>query len=434
MGDKLFSALVEWTLLVLSLAYFCDEAKAAIDSGLRIYLSSIWNWFDVATLGLLAAFFAVRWVAIAQGSQELRKLAFDLLAVANCIVWPRAFAALDRFRYFGTMIIIVRSMVYDSSLFFVLMGVNLLGFTQGLYAVSRPDDPDADPGDTPHPSWFEILYELILVWIGFYFRALDFAVALDPVFGSILIVVFLAITNLLLLNLLISIFAQSFSKVIENAEAEFQFSLALRVVEHALADVLYPFLPPFNLVELAILPLKLVLPHHSYEPLTRGLLKIVCAPFLVAIWLAELLSVLGKSDEQWRASIEEAAWWYLNPTDTEGWVDPETGDRRGVPSIDVPESPTEWHHHAGPPNSMDRVTVLPVRKGRSSIRFADEVGEESADGEEGAETEGDDVAGMLAALLRETRAMNARLERLERRMEGGAQGANDGTTDGGASA
>lgn len=412
----------ELTLAILSLAYLADELKAAWDGGLKIYFGSIWNWLDIGCLGLLASFYITRWIGFVKQSDDLRELAFNLLAVANCFIWPRAFAALDRIRYFGIMLITVKHMLYSSSLFFVLMFVNLIGSTQGLYAVSRRENPDPDAADPP--SWFRILYELILVWLGFYFRALDFAAELpDPVFAQILVVLFLFTTNLVLLNLLISIFAQSFTSILENADAEFEYSLALRIVEHALGDDLYAYLPPLNLVELAVTPMRYILPKQSFQKANRLLLQVVASPILLAIWLAELYSIWRKTEEDWQSEIEEQQW-FQNPADTEGWEDPETGERRAaVEGLGV-------HHggHAGERdhqrlstgNSMDKVTVLPVRKSGSSIRFADGV-EDYGEEEEGCEedmeetSEVDQLKALLATLIKETRSINERLQRLEER-------------------
>lgn len=403
---------LEWSLLVLTLAYLADEFKAAVDGGIKIYLSSLWNWLDIGSLALILAFYGTRWAGLALDRADLRELAFNLLACANAFLWPRAFAALDRIRFLGVLLIVCKHMVASAGLFFLLMLVNLIGFTQGLFAVSRGN---ADPNNTEEPwSWWGILYELTLTYIGFYWRALDLAVELEPVFGQILVVAFLSITNLILLNLLISIFAQSFSSVLDNADAEFEFSLALHIVEHALADDVFPYLPPLNLIELSVAPLQYVLPRNIFLRANRVLLQIVCSPILLVIWIAELWSIFRMTDEDWEQDLEEQQW-LQNPTDTEGWEDPETGERRSA-SLDVPRE----HSRTQTANSMDRVTVLPVRKSGSAIRFADEVDYEENeneagvdDSEESERTEIDDLKAMLATLIRETRSINSRLAKLE---------------------
>jgi hypothetical protein len=100
----------------------------------------------------------------------------------------------------------------------------------------------------------------------------------------------------------------------------------------------------------------------------------------------------------------------INPADTEGWEDPETGERRGSAESNLNDGP----NLQAAVGSMDKVTVLAVRKMPTAIRFADQDGldecvEEEDDTEEG-------LKDMLAALIRETRSINERLKRLEDRV------------------
>ncbi|KAG0199692.1 hypothetical protein BGX28_007082 [Mortierella sp. GBA30] len=279
-----FSKSAELTALevimdVFALSYTLDEFIQLKDSGPSFYFETVWNLFDVPIYIIFLVFIGLRISTFFTGSVEMTYFAYDFLACNSILLWPRLFAALDHYRFFGTMLIVLRQMLLDAMLFLALSFIFYVGFLQAFYALHDNQK-----------TYGEIAWLLLQVFFGSAFLGFEQTSELSELFGAPLMVLFVAISVLMLYTLLISIFSQTFSEVSANAKEEFMFLFSVKVMEEVKSDALYEFQPPFNILAgIIVWPCSLMYPSETVGRISRVLLRIFYFPELVCIWLFEVL-------------------------------------------------------------------------------------------------------------------------------------------------
>ncbi|KAF9183632.1 hypothetical protein BGZ51_003899 [Haplosporangium sp. Z 767] len=139
-------------------------------------------------------------------------------------------------------------------------------------------------------SYGEIAWLLLQVFLGSAFLGFEEASELSELFGTPLMVLFVAISVLMLYTLLISIFSQTYVEVSANAKEEFMFLFSVKVMEEVKSDALYEFQPPFNIFAgIFVWPCSLLYSSDTVGRLSRALLRVFYFPELVVIWLFEVL-------------------------------------------------------------------------------------------------------------------------------------------------
>jgi hypothetical protein len=107
-------------------------------------------------------------------------------------------------------------------------------------------------------SLAEMSWILIKVFFGSSYIGFDAMNDISPALGPPLMLVFVTMTNILLVTSLISILSSSFSRVINHAREEYMFVYSVYVLEASTSKRLTHFYPPLNLVPLIlVLPLQL---------------------------------------------------------------------------------------------------------------------------------------------------------------------------------
>lgn len=88
----------------------------------------------------------------------------------------------------------------------------------------------------------------------------------------------------MLLNILVALFNQAYSVVMDNAVDEFLALFSLKTLNYIRAPDENTFCPPLNLIEIFFLiPLEPFLKRTTYEKINHVVMTIVYAPFLVVI-------------------------------------------------------------------------------------------------------------------------------------------------------
>ncbi|KAI1315644.1 hypothetical protein EDD11_000537 [Mortierella claussenii] len=232
---------------VFALSLTLDEFIQLKDSGPSFYFETVWNLFDVPIYIIFLVFIGLRISTFYTGSVEMSKFAFDLLAYAM--------------------------------LFLALSFIFYVGFLQAFYGLHDNTQ-----------SYGEIAWLLLQVFFGSAFLGFEQASELSETFGAPLMVLFVAISVLMLYTLLISIFSQTFSEVSANAKEEFMFLFSVKVMEEVKSDALYEFQPPFNILAgVFVWPCSLIYPPEVVGKVSRVLLRVFYFPELVCIWLFETL-------------------------------------------------------------------------------------------------------------------------------------------------
>jgi len=108
--------------------------------------------------------------------------------------------------------------------------------------------------------------------------------------GPPLMLLFVCMTNILLITSLISILSNSFTKVTAHAREEYLYVYSVYVLEASTSNRLTHFYPPLNLIPLILIrPLRLFVPSENLRSMRIVLLKITHTPIVAAIWLYETI-------------------------------------------------------------------------------------------------------------------------------------------------
>ena len=114
--------------------------------------------------------------------------------------------------------------------------------------------------------------------------------------------IFVCMTNILLITSLISILSDSFSKVIAHAREEYFFVYSVYVLEASTSNRLTHFYPPLNLIPLIFIrPFRLFIPGPNLRRARIMLLKVTHAPIVAAIWCFEE----GKRKVSWHNLLHD---------------------------------------------------------------------------------------------------------------------------------
>ncbi|KAH9874687.1 hypothetical protein IAQ61_003877 [Plenodomus lingam] len=303
---------------IASFAY--DEFADWTDAGqTSFYASDFWWTWDISIVVVGMIFCVLRIVGLTTASTDTMDLAYDVLGLEALFLIPRIFALLSLNRYFGTLIPCLKEMTKDFVKFLSLVVILYLGFLTTFVLLAR------GTFSAKEMSWI-----LIKVFFGSSYLGFDIAEEISPFFGPPVMLIFVTLTNILLITSLISLLSNSLSKVrasthtlcrnprvrshymihmshkwqiqimlatllrsapvLDHARDEYLFIYSVYVLEASSSNRLTYFLPPLNLIPLIIRPLRLFLPSERLREVRIVLLKATHVPFVGAIWVYEQLA------------------------------------------------------------------------------------------------------------------------------------------------
>ncbi|KAF1993168.1 hypothetical protein P154DRAFT_478076, partial [Amniculicola lignicola CBS 123094] len=302
-------------LLYIWIAGFAyDEFGEWSDAGqTSFYASDFWWTWDISIVFVATAFCVLRIVGLTMGSAEIIDLAYDVLGLEALFLVPRIFSLLSLNPYFGTLIPCLKEMTKDFVKFLSLVIILYLGFLTTFTLLAR------DQFTPREMSWI-----LVKVFFGSSYLGFTNVVDSSPVFGPPTMLVFVALTNILLITSLISLLSNSLEKGKSTALVEpscIPYCLAKSVgsVTNYHLNQLFRirfgsfFFESFNvflsttgkctcfsilgadmhvqnLIPLVLRPLRLLLPSGRLRSTRIILLKTTHLPFVGAIWAYEQLS------------------------------------------------------------------------------------------------------------------------------------------------
>ncbi|KAE8207274.1 hypothetical protein CF327_g7381 [Tilletia walkeri] len=388
--------IVEGLLYIFTLSFIADEVSKFAKVG-RHYIS-FWNTFNSMLYAILAASFVIRMIALSHpvpeggpypkppkhGDDEplplpddprtrLNALSYNLLAFSAPFFWMRLLLYLDTFKFFGTMLVVLKHMMKESAIFFALLIGVVAGFLQAFIGLDQVDDN------------LTATQFIIKAMAGSVLQSPDFD-GFDnfaPPFGLILYMIFTFIITVILLNILIALFGESYSSVTENSTDEYMALFAHKTIQFTRAPDENVFVAPANLIELflLVLPFEWWLPKKRYEQLNDVVMFIIYSPFLlITAYLErnEARQVLtnrrrGEEDEDtledWEAMAEELGFEHsLGANDDDEGEEREdseparAGASGGGSRNDADKSPVpqEWQRQARkaiPNIELDQATV-----------------------------------------------------------------------------
>eukprot|EP00741_Cyanophora_paradoxa_P022663 tig00021493_g21887.t1 len=250
---------LETFMYLYVVAMALNEARQMRRAGASEYFSDMWNMLDVCIIGMTSAAMVLRVVALSlddDGRRWWTEKTFNVLSCSAVLLWIRLLNIFSFHPRLGEMLEIIRGMFTDFITFSAILLLVIIGFTQALHGLwggvvlhegqaGTAAPGNAKEGDGEAPSMLDAMIFLFRAMVGdFSFH--DSGVG-APFLGRLVFGFFLIITNILLLNLLIASFSNTFTIVSTVSRNTLLFKLTERVLEYEKA--LFRLPPPLNLLD-----------------------------------------------------------------------------------------------------------------------------------------------------------------------------------------
>ncbi|KAI6025764.1 hypothetical protein F5J12DRAFT_810259 [Pisolithus orientalis] len=272
--DTAYISLWEGVFLVFAVAFTLQEYTASREYGWLIYMSNVWNAFDTSFVVIFLVYLGLRIKGLVTNDADASQLAFDILACAGCILVPRlAFYAITN----NVVILALRAMISEFVFFICIAATCFSGLLLTLYTIANG-------------KWTMsgIAWLIVQIWFGNTSLSFNQAKSFHSVLGPILMTCFAALSNTLLLTILISILSNTAARIDANATQEYLFQYTISTIEGVKSDALFSYQPPFNLLALLILkPATYLLSPRQLHSANVFLIKLTSFPILVVIALYE---------------------------------------------------------------------------------------------------------------------------------------------------
>ncbi|THH27606.1 hypothetical protein EUX98_g6581 [Antrodiella citrinella] len=265
---------VEIAFIIFASAFALEEYTASREHGWEIYIANLWNVFDSSFILIFLAYLVNRIRGLAYGNVDASEFAFDILACGGCILFPRlAFFAVSN----NVVVLALRAMIAEFVFFIGIAAICFSGLLFTLHSLA------AEKWSVKSIAWL-----MVQIWFGNTYLSFGQAESFHPVFGPILMTGFAALSNTLLLTILISILSNTFARIDANANQEYLFQFAISTIEGVKSDALFSYQPPFNLFAFLILwPLSCVLSPRALHTVNVFLIKLTSFPQLIVIGIYE---------------------------------------------------------------------------------------------------------------------------------------------------
>ncbi|KAF9644898.1 hypothetical protein BDM02DRAFT_3157054 [Thelephora ganbajun] len=279
--------------IIFAVAFALDEYTAFREHGWDVYLANMWNVFDTSFIVIFLLYIILRIKGLATGDGSSSELGFDILACGACILFPRlAFFAVKN----AVVVLALRAMIAEFVFFVCIAAICFSGLLFTLHTLSVGG---------PNPwSWRAITWLMVQVWFGNTSLSFGQASSFHPIFGPFLMTGFAALSNTMLLTILISILSNTFSRIDANANREYLFQFAMATIEGSKSDALFSYQPPFNLVAFLVLwPLSYIVSPRILHSVNVFMIRLTSFPTLVVIGLYERgFSAAQPTTERWEAT------------------------------------------------------------------------------------------------------------------------------------
>ncbi|KAJ6129233.1 hypothetical protein N7512_002013 [Penicillium capsulatum] len=312
-GIGLFEAI----LYVWIAAFAYDEMSGAVDAGVLFYQMDFWSLWNLGIIGVGFAFIITRIIGLGKEDDYIVDVSFDVLSLEALFLVPRyasvppeicSLVSLNS--YFGSLVnpCVERNGATKAFLRFLPVVVVLyIGMDKRHCGTVRTAAQTR--GNRAKANEAEMSWMLVKVFFGSGSLGLDSASEISPIFGYGLMkrpaitsthtplnmsrtddarLIYVSMTNILLLSSLISLMSMSLEGVMLHAREEYLFQLSVYVLESSNSRRLTYFMPPLNLIPLlCIRPMRLFLSAETVRRVRIVLLRATHLPFVMLIWAYE---------------------------------------------------------------------------------------------------------------------------------------------------
>lgn len=237
------------------------------------------------------------------------EISFRILSCAAPFMWSRLLLYLEAEKFVGAMIVVIKTMMKESLIFFVLLVVVILGFVQGFLGL--------DALDGKSESTKRILISLLKTIIGE--SSFEDVEKLVPPYASILYYAYSFTLSVILMNILVALYATAYGAIVENATDEYLALLAQKTLRYIRAPDLELYVPPFNLIELVILPIGWFVKKSTFRKVNYGVMMVIYSPLLVYITMYELSNARRIQYNRYKGFADDANEWDTEWDLTDGY-------------------------------------------------------------------------------------------------------------------
>ncbi|KAJ3854678.1 hypothetical protein EV368DRAFT_72760 [Lentinula lateritia] len=279
----------ESVFILFAVCFALEEYTASTEHGWGIIM---WNVFDTSFLAIFCVYLVLRLRGIVNGDSASSEMAFDILACGACILLPRfEFINLTALRK------ALRAMIAEFIFFIGIASICFSGLLFTLWTLDFPEGVVASAGSTKQfeegeHQWTlkSISWLMVQIWFGNTYLSFGQASSFHPVLGPILMTCFAALSNTLLLTILISILSNTVARI-----DAYLFQFTISTIEGVKTDPLFSYQPPFNVLAFLILkPASWIVSPRALHSLNVFLIKLTSFPILLVIGIYERYLAHGR--------------------------------------------------------------------------------------------------------------------------------------------
>eukprot|EP01105_Mastigella_eilhardi_P019506 TRINITY_DN458_c0_g2_i5.p1 TRINITY_DN458_c0_g2~~TRINITY_DN458_c0_g2_i5.p1 ORF type:complete len:734 (-),score=148.99 TRINITY_DN458_c0_g2_i5:249-2450(-) len=254
---------VEILIMVMVCGLISSEVGQSLKTGLRKYLSSVWNLLDMFSLALQVIWLVLLVVACTTHSHAVQAASNDVFGVACVMAYVRVIAVFSTHNKLGPLQIIILRIIKDLALFVVVAFVFFLGFTVAITRVMNYGAGRHDPGVVFKDTLITLFWSI--------FTMTDLEADEDnhsqALFVRFLYGAYIFIMVIVLLNILIAMMNNTFSSVENQEQVEWKFHRIELLHNYGSLSTLPP---PFSGAEMLFTGvMKLVRKNHKVADPTR---------------------------------------------------------------------------------------------------------------------------------------------------------------------
>ncbi|RKP33068.1 vacuolar cation channel [Metschnikowia bicuspidata] len=264
----------EGLLYMFTLGLVIDEITKVYHVG-WCYIG-FWNVLNDVMYGIIIVSVTFRFLSLsALGAvrENYDEISFRVLSCAAPLMWSRLLLFLDAQQFVGALMVVTKTMMRELILFFVLLAVVILGFSQGFLGL------DALDGKTEATR--KILVSLVNATIGMSDFS-DFKNFVPP-YASIMYYIYSFMLLVILMNILIALYSSAYASIVENATDESFALKAQKTLRYVRAPDTDLYVPPFNVLEVCIYPARYFMSWETYRRLNYYIMMVIYFPILIYI-------------------------------------------------------------------------------------------------------------------------------------------------------
>ena len=266
---------------LFTLGYVIDEMVKFFYIGSAYF--SFWNAFNNTLYAIIGTSVFLRIISVGPikthyPAEYWDMISYRILSLAAPFVWSRLLLFLESVQFVGLMLVVLKHMMAESLVFFVMLFLMMIGFLQGFIGLDSSDGKNEITGP--------IMTNLFITVLGA--GGFDTFEEFAPPYAAILYYGYRFIVSVILLNILIALYANAYQKVVDNAGDEYMALMCQKTLRFIRAPDEEVYVPPLNIVEAFVHPTTLLLSTENARRLNHFIMTILYAPVLLVVALTEI--------------------------------------------------------------------------------------------------------------------------------------------------